>query len=191
MCGRFYLPENDVSEELMELLKNLNRTEPVKSSGELCPGDTIPVLCRSRSGAPHPFAMKWGYSLQGRLIFNARSETALQKPLFREGMLERRCLLPAAHYFEWEKKETGKLRYTLKPRDTGLFFLAGLYRFEQEKPVCTVLTRAPAEEISFIHDRMPVMLPLSMKEDWLNVKNDPLEMLRCALTQMSFIPDPS
>jgi putative SOS response-associated peptidase YedK len=37
-------------------------------------------------------------------MFNARGETAAVKPLFADGMKQRRCLIPATCYFEWKKR---------------------------------------------------------------------------------------
>jgi putative SOS response-associated peptidase YedK len=49
-------------------------------------------------------------------------------------------------------------------------YMAGIYRVENGRPVFTILTRDPAESISFIHNRMPVLLPSDMVPDWINPK---------------------
>ena len=170
MCGRYWIePESD--EELLRIVDQLNRAEEereVKTAGEIFPGDNVPVLCLSRAGNVRPFAMAWGYRMKdGRRIINARSETAAEKPLFRDGMRARRCLLPMSAYFEWEHRDGRKIKYRIAPREGGLHCLAGLYRFEGNRPACTVLTTAAAPELSFIHDRMPLILPPSAREGWL------------------------
>lgn len=189
MCGRFYLPEEDSMQALNDLLARLNRSD-VKRGGEINPGDTIPVIANSREMEARPFGMKWGYSLPGKsgLIFNARSETAAASPLFRDGMAVRRCLIPAQHYFEWEKRGREKIRYAIRPEEEGLFYLAGIYRFEGNTPVCAVLTRPPCEPIRFIHDRMPVMLPLSLQSAWLDVKTPPRDLLNEAIEKVMYTP---
>ena len=170
MCGRYWI-DPEPREELMEIIARIQRTEgqgAAKVAGEVFPGDRVPVLCRSRAGNLRPFAMDWGYTLpDGKKLINARSETAAEKPLFRESVRLRRCLLPMSAYFEWEKREGGKRKYRIAPAEEGLFYLAGLYRFEGARPVCTVLTRAAAPEIEFIHDRMPVLLSAAAWEDWI------------------------
>lgn len=167
MCGRYWIEQDDT--ELMEIIAEMQRLDvQFKTGGEIFPGDTVPVLCRSRAGRMRPFAMEWGYKLDdGKRIINARSETAAQKPMFREGMAMRRCLLPMSAYFEWEKKEEGKQKYRIAPEEGGLYYLAGLYRFEDTNPVCTVLTTAAADGIAFIHHRMPVILRRGEEENWL------------------------
>ena len=100
MCGRYYIAEDDLSDELSRMIDELNRKktpEGLKTSGEIFPSDIVPVLANSRKQDVQPFAMRWGYAFpNGRPIINARSETAAQKPMFRDGMRQRRCvILPA------------------------------------------------------------------------------------------------
>lgn len=170
MCGRYWIDaeEDRELEEIIAGMQRLDLPRPVKAQGEIFPGDLVPVLCRSRAGNVRPFAMDWGYTLpDGKKLINARSETAAEKPLFRESMRERRCLLPMSAYFEWEKRDGAKRKYRIAPAEAGLHFLAGLYRFEGGRPVCAVLTAPAAEEIAFIHPRMPVILGADAREDWL------------------------
>lgn len=190
MCGRYYIPDEDSAAELKEIIDQINRRHnvgPVLKTGEIAPSDTAPVLANNRSLAVTPFAMKWGYTMSnGKLVFNARSETASEKPLFRDGMTQRRCLVPAAHYFEWEKRGREKIKYAIKPADVSVLYMAGIYRIENGIPVFSILTREPASSISFIHDRMPVILPRELTTDWLNPRFKAKEVLRSAILDISF-----
>lgn len=182
MCGRYWL-EPEENPALLESIAGMQRLDAVKTEGEIFPGDRVPVLCKSRAGHVRPFSMEWGYhSADGRRIINARSETADQKPLFRESMRLRRCLLPMSAYFEWARQENGqKIKYRIAPEMEGLHFLAGLYRFEGDKTVCTVLTGEAVPEISFIHARMPMILNQTAAQAWLNnaVLNENRRFLFC------------
>ena len=190
MCGRYYIPDEDSAAELKEIIDQINRRHnagPVLKTGEIAPSDTAPVLANNRSLAVTPFAMKWGYTMSnGKLVFNARSETASEKPLFRDGMTQRRCLVPAAHYFEWEKRGREKIKYAIKPADGSVLYMAGIYRIENGIPVFSILTREPASSISFIHDRMPVILPRELTTDWLNLRFKAEDVLRSATLDISF-----
>ena len=64
--------------------------------------------------------------------------------------------------------------------------MAGIYRLEKGFPVFTILTRAPADSIAFIHDRMPVILPDEAKADWLNPKYAADDLIRHAATEVQF-----
>ena len=125
----------------------------------------------------------------GKLIINARSETAAEKPMFRDGMQQRRCLLPASHYFEWEKRQREKIKYAIKPSGSDMLFMAGLYRIEGNKARFTILTRTPADNISFIHDRMPVILPKEAMNDWLNPKYAAVDVIRSAVLDVDYVQD--
>lgn len=176
MCGRFYIPEADGPDELMALL---NRAELARKArqpdfrlkrGEICPGDTAVVLAPNRNRQTSLFLMRWGFQLNRRLVFNARSETASQKPMFRDSLQSRRCIIPAAAFFEWDHrlKRTAKFRFWTEGR--SMIYMAGLYRFEPDMPLpaFTILTRQAQGNIADIHDRMPLILKAEQLDLWLD-----------------------
>ena len=197
MCCRYWAEE---SPELREIVEEMNRsplvgkwqkTTAVKSYGEIRPTDVVPVIAPDRSGRRAVFPMKWGFSGKS-LLMNARVETASSKPTFRESWARRRCIVPASWYFEWEhlKSNDGKTktgdRYMIQPKDSTMTWLCGLYRIEDGLPVFVVLTREPGEEIRFIHDRMPLILPENLINDWIRPDARPEDLLGSALTEMVF-----
>ena len=197
MCGRYHIAEADVPEELNRIIGELNRKktpEGLKTSGEIFPSDIVPVLANSRKQVVQPFAMRWGYSFpNSRPVINARSETAATKPMFKDGMLQRRCLIPASNYYEWEKCDGKKIKYAIRPTNTDLLYMAGIYHLENHDgvivPTFTILTRDAAPEIAFIHHRMPVMLPSEYVAAWLNTKHKAEEIILSALLDMDYQPE--
>ncbi len=191
MCGRYYIAEEDTAEELRQIIEVLNRRYqgevPLKTSGEVFPTDVVPVIANSRSMTPTPFAMRWGYTLPDRQpLINARSETASSKVLFSDGMAQRRCLIPASHYFEWEKHGREKTKYAIRPAQSDVLYMAGVYRIVAGKPEFAILTREPAQSIAFIHNRMPVILPREVHTDWLNVNIRVAEVLQAAMDAVAY-----
>lgn len=190
MCGRYLIDPGDGEEDLERMIDALNRKGQAVKTGEVFPSDTVPVIANSQSLQRAVFAMPWGYRMpDGRLMINARVETAAEKPLFRDGMAQRRCLLPASGYFEWEKRDDGKIKYMIRPIDTGTMYIAGLYRIEGGQARCTVLTRSPAQSIAFIHDRMPVLLPGDVIRDWLNPRYAAAEIIKAAIMDVLYTPE--
>lgn len=189
MCGRYYIAEEDQAEELRQIIDLINRKYnggAVKTSGEIFPSETVPVIATSKAQKIMPFAMEWGYSTaDGNRLINARSETAAQKPTFMDGMLHRRCIIPASWYFEWNRSEKGKPKYAIGIDQKNVIYMAGIYRFEHDRPVFSILTREPAESIRFIHNRMPVILPREAVRDWLNTSYKADEILRSAALNVS------
>ena len=187
MCGRFFLADNGDSGELRGILDQLNRRGASVKTGEIFPTDTVPALANNRNQCVTPFAMQWGYTLpDGRLLINARSETAGEKPLFQDAMRQHRCLIPATNYFEWEKRGKEKIKYAIRQADAGLLYMAGLYRMENGRAVFTILTREPAAQIRFIHNRMPVILTSGAKQDWLNLECDTAQVLAQACENVTY-----
>ena len=194
MCGRYYIAEDDLSDELSRMIDELNRKktpEGLKTSGEIFPSDIVPVLANSRKQDVQPFAMRWGYAFpNGRPIINARSETAAQKPMFKDGMRQRRCVIPASHYFEWERRGAARTKYAIRPAHADTLYLAGIYHLENHDgvivPAFTILTRDAASGIVFIHPRMPVLLPADAAPDWLNPGYNAEEVIAAALTDMEY-----
>lgn len=186
MCGRYFMGDDDKAEELQQIIDILNRkpssnTSALKTSGEVFPSDTVPVIANSKTLKPTPFAMEWGYTTSdGNRLINARSETASEKPTFKDGMAQRRCIIPASYYFEWEKNGRAKIKHAIGSTAENIIYMAGIYRLEQGTPVFSILTRSPAPSIEFIHNRMPVILPKSMLRDWLNTKYKAEDILQYA-----------
>ena len=191
MCGRYYIAEDDQAEELRQIIDMINRKHKsdgsVKTVGEIFPSEKVPVIITSRAHKIIPFPMEWGYSTSdGNRLINARSETASQKPTFKDGMLHRRCIIPASWYFEWNRNEKGKPKYAIGIEQKEVIYMAGIYRYEHDRPVFSILTREPAESIQFIHNRMPVILPREAIRNWLNTSFRADEILRSASLNVSY-----
>lgn len=197
MCGRFFLEPDDMSDaELIALLDREKakaglEEQPIRiKKGEIRPGDCAAVIAMNRRLQRSAFAMQWGFRMDKRLIFNARSETAADKPLFRQSLEVRRCLIPASSYFEWDHRQQPHQKYGFRLENKEQFYLAGLYRFEDPAalPVFTILTREAAPEIACFHDRMPVIIPEALKDAWLDRQNSPAELIRQAQTKLEWYP---
>lgn len=197
MCCRYWAEE---SPELREIVEEMNRsslvckwqqTTGIKTYGEIRPTDVVPVIAPNRFGNRAVFPMRWGYSGK-TLLMNARTETAATKPTFEADWQKHRCIVPASWYFEWEhrlgndgKKHTGD-KYMIQPKDSTMTWLCGLYRIEDGLPHFVVLTREPGEEIRFIHDRMPLIVPERLVDEWIRPDVKPEDLLGEALTEMVF-----
>lgn len=198
MCGRFYTDFDDAQyrEMLAQLYLKSERDAGLLmlKNGEVFPTDVVAAL--DQNG---PRAMRWGFARfdgKGKII-NARSETALEKNMFRSPMLSDaaaaqtgRCLIPASGYFEWETREKQKIKYKLRPAKEGLFTFAGLYRSEAgaDTPVFVILTSPAAEGISFIHDRMPLILSKEQREGWLNDQASAARLLEEGTQEIVYEP---
>ena len=195
MCGRYVIGETSemqpIVDDMMQssLVRKWNELFSVKTYGEMSPTDIVPVIASNRNRQRAVFPMKWGFN--GRtLLINARVETAAEKPTFRDAWKRHRCIVPASYYLEWEhltdnngRKKTGD-KYAIQPENSSITWLCGLYRLENDLPFFVILTGEPGEQIRFIHDRMPLILPEHLVDAWINPDADPAELVREAVTDV-------
>jgi len=104
---------------------------------------------------------------------NARSETAAEKPMFREAFEERRCLIPADGFYEWSESRGSKQPHRIERVDREPYAYAGLWDTwtasnGDVRATCTILTTDANDVVGEIHDRMPVMLEPKEEATWLN-----------------------
>lgn len=109
-------------------------------------------------------------------MINARCETVAEKPSFRSAFKRRRCLILADGFYEWKK--TGaktKQPYFVHLKDDQPFAFAGLWEYwERDGEViesCTILTTDANALMKPMHDRMPVILPDHVYDEWLDPDN--------------------
>jgi putative SOS response-associated peptidase YedK len=115
----------------------------------------------------------------GNRLINARGETITEKSAFKAAAARRRCLVPAAGYYEWEKVDGRKVPYFLH-RDHDVLAFAGLYelwpdpeRAEDDSDrwlfSYTILTHPAPDAVGHVHDRSPVVVPPGeLRARWLD-----------------------
>ena len=178
MCGRYEL--NDTPARL----GSRYRIEPgdldFAQNVDVRPTETNPVILL-RDGKRIASMRKWGmvpfWAKDPKVMstpFNARSEEAHEKPMFRGPFKSKRCLVPATAFFEWQavpgQKKKQKIR--IARADGDLITLAGLYdywrRGDDVLETFTILTTAPNATMEPIHNRMPVILGEGDEDEWLD-----------------------
>lgn len=165
MCGRYYI-DDSTSREIERIVRQVNEKLVREREGrEIMPSKAAPVIVgRNEEFAEELFV--WGFpGIQKKgLIFNARSETALQKPMFRESIRARRCMIPAAGFYEWD---SDKNKVTFEREDGRPLYLAGFYNEFDGQERFVILTTAANETMQDVHDRMPLILEENELNDWL------------------------
>ena len=168
MCGRFVIG-GDFRDKLDELIKAEDIVPsflPYKQSGQdVFPSDSSVVIHAdgSRLSAGD---MLWGYNNPYRkgLIINARAETVRDKNLFADSIMNRRCIIPASGFYEWDRY---KARFRFSDPENELILLAGIYHEEHGKYHYTILTAQANESMQPVHDRMPLMIGRDEINTWI------------------------
>ena len=193
MCGRLFLTDprrfvNDRAQiarpfEIAEFPE-----EVMRPRYNVAPQQPILVLAGERGQEKPEFkAVRWGLvpswardeSVGARLI-NARGETVLEKPSFRDLMRTRRCLVPASGFYEWQKlpsdsKSGSKRPHAVRLADDADFAFAGLWDRWRDVETAAVVTCEPNDLLRRLHHRMAVIVPRERWADWLDVDRVPAE----------------
>ncbi len=173
MCGRYGADEKVntwIASRCQTSSDNILRV------GDIRPGERTPAIIMGRS-KPLVVPMTWGIQGKSGLIINARKETIWEKPSFRHLIQNRRCLLPASCFYEWDSE---KHKATLSGKDDEMLFLAGVYQAEPEGGRFVIITAPADETVRPIHDRMPVRIPESLISAWLSDADSAKELLDSA-----------
>ncbi len=182
MCGRYAILEEEAILEMREIINQVNQNFAGRSpttSGDIAPTNIAPVL-READGKVRLDVMKWGFprwDKTGGVMINARSETVMEKKTFRESFINRRIVVPASGFYEWDHRQTGhrdKYFFTLEGQ---VIYMAGIYnRFAapdgRSVEHFVILTCPAVDAIAAFHDRMPVILPKQAVRSWLDPRAD-------------------
>src|SRR4051812_31653774 len=189
MCGR-YAQRTDAKRLAKEF--KVAEAPAVEPRYNIAP--TQDVLAVSDTGDRREMRFfKWGLvpswakdtSMGARLI-NARSETVAEKPAFRQAFKQRRCIIPADGFYEWQRTGGRKQPFFFMMRDERPFGFAGLWeRWEGEGGEvlnsCVILTTEANEVLRPVHDRMPIILHPDVYDLWLDVDTRKFDLIKDVL----------
>ena len=168
MCCRYYY-EDEIRERMQDLLDSQSimtgGSLTVEPGCDIRPSDVSAVIYQSGNDLTAG-GMRWGFSnpYKKGLIINARSETAREKNLFRESIMNRRCIIPASGFYEWDAY---RARFRFRLPDGELLLMAGFWHEEQGAPRYTILTTDANDSMKPVHDRMPVMIGKDEIRPWI------------------------
>jgi putative SOS response-associated peptidase YedK len=180
MCGLYSFKKS--AEETRSLLQYLENPDfPPRTY--VTPMSPMAIV-RAERGVRYFALVRWGFIPSwvkeikpGKPLINARGETVIEKPSFRNAMKRRRCLIPADGFYEWQGDVPGKKQpYYIRRPDNGLFAFAGLWEHwmgadGSEIETSAIITTEPNAEISRIHTRMPAVIHPEDFGRWLDVEN--------------------
>jgi putative SOS response-associated peptidase YedK len=178
MCGRF--TRSYTWAQIYAMYSLTSTPSNIQPSFNVCPTDTVDVVVRGddkRVLVP----MRWGLipgwwkkPLKEMRVatFNARAETIVEKPMFRDAFKHRRCLMPASGYYEWLDTPDGKQPFYFTRADGGVMTIAAIQdawnnpASGERVRSCAMVIGAPNKPVAEVHDRMPVILEADSFEQW-------------------------
>lgn len=174
MCGRYAFYGIEEFADEYEIPSGID----LRPNYNVAPTQTMPVV--TQDGVK---LMRWGLIPKwakdekiGFKLINARAETLFEKPMWRQVIKTKRCLIPANGFYEWQKRDDGKQPYFIHPEDQELFMFAGLWETwvhdDEELNTYSIITTTPNQEMESIHDRMPVILNRGDRDSWLGIDDE-------------------
>ena len=156
MCGRYFWTD-DAEDAFLEDFPDLAGAVRRLRAGDYTPGMSAAAIAAGTGSGICAEQLLWGFPGfdKGKLLINARAESVKDRPTFADSFAERRCALPAAGFYEWDKKKE-KVIFTLP--DKPILYLAGVYRPYGAENRFVVLAREANASMEPVHDRMPLIL---------------------------------
>ena len=180
MCGRFSLTKTlDDLASFFELYEQAQRPN-LAPRWNIAPTQASAVV-RSEGGRRDVALLRWGFAGPNNApLINARSETAATKPTFRDAFTQRRCLIPADSFYEWQAIEGQKTKqpWRIGLKGGALFAFAGLWQHEAVfgTECFTILTTVANDYLNPLHERMPVILKRDQFALWLDPASSEREL---------------
>lgn len=180
MCGRFTLTAT--VDQLIDRfdIEMFLQEEEYLPSYNVAPSQSVLAVINDGTRNKMGF-LRWGLippwakdMSVGYKMINARAETLIEKPSFRNAYQKKRCLIVADSFYEWKRIDSKtKIPMRIKLKSNDLFAMAGLWenwKSPDGKSVysCSVITTSPNELVQDIHDRMPVILNPEDEKYWLD-----------------------
>jgi putative SOS response-associated peptidase YedK len=190
MCGRF-VRQSDI-EAYAELLQAEIRSV-LEPSYNIAPTQDILVARIDREGTRELVGLRWGLVpgwSQGPdnrySMINARADSIASKPAYRNAFKQRRCLIAADGFYEWQKQEHGKQPFYIHLNGHKPFAMAGVWehwRGAEDEVIesCAIITTDANDRVGKIHDRMPVILAAKDYKQWLDPNMRDVETLGAML----------
>lgn len=176
MCGRYAITS---APEAIRALFGYVGQPNFPPRFNIAPTQPIPVV-RLVDGTRGFALLRWGLIPSWvkdprtfSLLINARGESVLDKPAFRNAMKRRRCLIPADGFYEWKPDGPRKQPYFVRPRNAGPIAFAGLWETwmgpnGEEMETACIVTTAANRALRAIHDRMPAVIAPEAFGLWLD-----------------------
>jgi len=188
MCGRF--AQERPASELAEIFAAEPLAEELGPRWNVAPTDEAFVVVQ-REDRRAITAFRWGliphWADSARIAsrtFNARAETLTVNASFRDAFRRKRCLVPVDNFYEWHRAAGARQPYAIARADRRPLALAGLWAGWRDPAAdrvvrtFTIVTTGPNEQLGWLHDRMPVVVPEEAWDRWLDpALADPAELL--------------
>ena len=185
MCGR--LATLFTWAELRRLMTLLTPEKELPPHYNVAPGQWTPVIRQQPDGTHCASLLRWGLiplwaedPKIGYKMINARCESLLEKPSYRDAFKQQRCLVPASGFYEWAVNSSGKgkVPYYFRSVENHPLLLAGLWESWKSPSKTasggeiiesfTIITTNANDLMRPIHERMPVVLSLQSATLWLH-----------------------
>lgn len=177
MCGRYTLATTTPGD--LRARFPIGESVPIATRYNIAPGDDVLCVTTDREGAPRGELLRWGlvphWAKDTRDAFkriNARAETLVERPAFRDALRTHRCLVLADGFYEWQQTPGAKQPWWITRDDGQPFAFAGLWATWRapdgaQLRSTTIVTTESSGALRELHHRVPVILEAQTEQAWL------------------------
>lgn len=177
MCGRYAVT---LPPDAMATLFGSADRPNLSPRWNVAPTQSAPMVAIGKAGDRRIVCARWGLrpawmakDLPTGPLFKARSETVAAKPSFAKAFAQKRCLIPADGFYEWQRDGKARIPYFVARPDKQPIAFAGIWEAAPDGEGGTMvsmamITCAALASFIVIHDRFPVVLQQDDWDDWLS-----------------------
>jgi len=159
MCGRYYI-DDEMEAEIRKILRNIDMK--LESHREVFPTNTVPIItAEDKMQLDH---LIWGFKhwdpSKKSVLINAKADTVLDRKMFKDSVMNRRCVVPTSGFYEWDK---AKNKIAFSAPESKVLYLAGFWKNDR----FIIITTQANNSVADVHARMPLVLEPGEIENWL------------------------
>lgn len=169
-------------EDILRQYSIIKREVDEYRKGDFYPSQNAPIIMKDKGNSLK--SARWGFPFYGtkKLVINARAESIVDKPMFKNSFFNARCVILANLFYEWkEEGDKNKVKHEIYLKDKNIMFLGGIFKLTPDEKgnkelSFVIITTEANRHMKDIHSRMPLLIDDKALNYWLD-NNTPINTI--------------